>query len=312
MHTNTLKLIFPQWQGGDIAHFFPDLKQENAACGYILGSEILNILTKNLNPNLDENVATVPVSLDYKVDEKGKRIKQKGIIDKEILKTQHKSAMAILEAKKPDKILILGGDCAVSIAPFTYLAKLYKDDLAMLWIDAHPDLGFINDDFYQGYHAMAVSAIVGDEHLKKEFALPSQINANKTLLVGLCSNEAKHYDKRMQDLGIRAIFGEEIVQNENATINKMLTWLQNCKAKKLVIHLDLDVLNPNELYAAVGNTGILSIANVLNIINALDGEIKIIALTIAEHFPKIELKLKELLENLPFIKKRLKGSDKKE
>lgn len=303
MHTNTLKLIFPQWQGGDITTWFKDLKPENAAKGYILGSQILDILTKALNPNLDENTATVPVSLDYKVDENGKRISEKGIIDKEILKAQHKNAMAILEAKKPQKILVLGGDCAISVAPFTYLASLYKDDLAMIWLDAHPDLGFINDDFYQGYHAMAVSAISGDSELKEEFSLPSSISSDKILLVGLHSNEAKHYAKRRQNLGISEILGEKFVQNEKTALNEMLTWLQNCKAKKLVIHLDLDVLDPKELYVAVGDSGILSVANVLNIINALDKQCEIVALSIAEHLPKTELKLKALLENLPFIKK---------
>lgn len=303
MHTNTLKLIFPQWQGGDIAAWFKDLEPESAAKGYILGSQILDILTQDLNPNLDENTATVPVSLDYKVDENGKRISEKGIIDKEILKAQHKNAMAILEAKKPQKILVLGGDCAASVAPFTYLAHLYKDDLAMIWLDAHPDLGFKNDDFYQGYHAMAVSAISGDSELKEEFSLPSSIRADKILLVGLHSNEAKHYAKRREKLGINEILGEKFVQDEKVAINEMLAWLQNCKAKKLVIHLDLDVLDPKELYVAVGDSGILSVANVLNIINALDKQCEIVALSIAEHLPKTELKLKALLENLPFIKK---------
>ena len=54
MQNETLKLVYPQWQGGDIAAFFKDLKPSEAAKGYILGAQILNLLVSNLNENLDK------------------------------------------------------------------------------------------------------------------------------------------------------------------------------------------------------------------------------------------------------------------
>jgi len=54
---------------------------------------------------------------------------------------------------QPDKIITLGGDCAVSLAPFAWLADKYANDVAILWIDGHPDLGIPGDE-YTGYHAM--------------------------------------------------------------------------------------------------------------------------------------------------------------
>lgn len=302
MQTKILKLVFAQWQGGDIASWFKDLKPSEAARGYVLGAQILDLMIKQINPNLDENTAIVSVDLDYKADENDKRISQDGIIDKDILKLQNDNALKILQDKKARKILVLGGDCAVSIAPFSYLAQIYKDEIALVWIDAHPDLGFKGDDFYQGYHAMALSAITGDEALQKEFSLPAFIKPQNSLLVGLCSDEAKHYDKRRQSLGIKAIWGENIAQNEKKALGEILDFIKHSKAKKIAIHLDLDVLNPNELYVAVGNTGILSIQNIINIVKLLDENAQIVGFTIAEHFPKTQLKLKELLQNLTFIK----------
>ncbi|MFI8986267.1 arginase family protein [Streptomyces antimycoticus] len=35
----------------------------------------------------------------------------------------------------------LGGECAVSVAPFAELARCYGDELAVIWIDSHPDIG---------------------------------------------------------------------------------------------------------------------------------------------------------------------------
>lgn len=37
MQNETLKLVYPQWQGGDIAAFFKDLKPSEAARGYVFG-----------------------------------------------------------------------------------------------------------------------------------------------------------------------------------------------------------------------------------------------------------------------------------
>lgn len=82
----------------------------------------------------------------------------------------------------------------------------------------------------------------------------------------------------------------------------MSAWLKERGITKVLIHLDLDVLNPKELYVAVGDSGILNVANVLNAINALSQNAEVVGLTIAEHLPKAELQLKAMLKNLPLIK----------
>lgn len=58
---DTLRLLYPQWQGGDIAHWFSDLSVREAAQGYYLGAQILNLLAPaSPHPTLE-----VPISLDY-------------------------------------------------------------------------------------------------------------------------------------------------------------------------------------------------------------------------------------------------------
>lgn len=301
MANETLKLIYPQWQGGDIVAFFKDLEPSVAAKGYVLGAQILDLLVSNLNADLDKNAAVVPVSLDY-ATQNGERLVQEGIVDKFILQEQTKRAFEIIRAKNPAKILTLGGECATSIAPFSYLASKYKDEVALIWVDAHPDLGVADDEFYKGYHAMAVSALVGDETLSREFKLPAHIKPQNVLFVGLHSNEARHYNDRREKLGIKAIWGKDIVSDEAKAISEIRAWLAQSGAKKALIHLDLDVLNPKELYAAVGDTGILSIAQTINAINAVSQNTEVVGLSVAEHLPKVQIKLKELLKNLPLIK----------
>lgn len=302
MPNDTLKLIYSQWQGGIIAQWFKDLDTKEAAKGYILGAQILDLLTTQINANLDKNTAIVPISTDYTMDKDGERVVQEGIVDKFILQEQTKKAFEILRAKNPAKILTLGGECAASVAPFSFLAQRYKDEVALIWVDAHPDLGVAGDAFYKGYHAMAVSALVGDDELSKAFALPASIKPSKVLFVGLNSNEAEHYNARRENLGIASISGKDIVENEAKAIDEIRAWLAQSGAKKALIHLDLDVLNPKELYIAVGDTGVLSIANVINAINAVSANTEVVGLSVAEHLPKAQIKLKEMLKNLPLIK----------
>ena len=57
-----------------------------------------------------------------------------------------------IEAEKPDRIITIGGNCLVSLAPFDYLHGIYKNT-GIIWIDAHPDVSTVNDG-YPNAHAM--------------------------------------------------------------------------------------------------------------------------------------------------------------
>src|SRR5690348_16382588 len=48
------------------------------------------------------------------------------------------------------------GTPLVSVAPFSELARRYGQDLAIILIDSHPDIGTPQSQ-YPGYHAMAVA-----------------------------------------------------------------------------------------------------------------------------------------------------------
>ena len=56
--SETIRLIYPQWQGGNVAGLLPELNPEDASKGYILGSYLLNFLA----PETKNRVITVPVS----------------------------------------------------------------------------------------------------------------------------------------------------------------------------------------------------------------------------------------------------------
>ena len=60
-----------------------------------------------------------------------------GIEAKMVILEQLASALEIIRQHDPERITTLGGECSVSVAPFSELARRYGDDLAILWIDSH-------------------------------------------------------------------------------------------------------------------------------------------------------------------------------
>ena len=59
---NTLRLIYPQWQGGDIASLEPELSKKDSSLVYYLGAELLEFLAPK---RLTSKTANVPISLEY-------------------------------------------------------------------------------------------------------------------------------------------------------------------------------------------------------------------------------------------------------
>ena len=67
--------------------------------------------------------------------------KQDGIEAKRAVVDQLGRTLDIIQRHRPARIVTLGGECSVSVAPFSELAARYGEDLAILWIDSHPDVG---------------------------------------------------------------------------------------------------------------------------------------------------------------------------
>ena len=72
--TKTIRLVYPQWQGGDIAHWITEVKDpEQASRGYYLRAQLLNFLA----PDSGQETYTVPVATD-----KIERKVTDGVLDK--------------------------------------------------------------------------------------------------------------------------------------------------------------------------------------------------------------------------------------
>ena len=288
--SKTLRLIYPQWQGGVIANWMPDIPANDASRGYFIGAQLLKMLA----PESNQPTVEVPISLDMESHKM-----ENGISGYRAIIDQSKTALKLLRAENPDRIVTLGGECSVSVVPFTYLANKYPDDVAIIWIDAHPDLN-IPYDSYSGYHAMALAACLGKSDKAIMELLPSRIDSSKALLVGLRAwDDTNATKERQQEFGVNSLSPDQVADNSNW----ILDWLKNTGAKKVLIHFDLDALDPAEIIAAVGtDPDGLKIDIVVRIINDVASEYDVVGLTVAEPMPRTAIKIKNMLNRLPLLK----------
>ena len=288
--STTLRLIYPQWQGGIISSLVPELAPNDASTGYYLGSHLLNFLA----PPSGQPTIEVPVTLDV-----NDRAVKGGINAYDALLRQTRSALELLQENNPERVITLGGDCSASVVPFTYLEDKYPGDVAIVWIDAHPDIN-VPSDAYEGYHAMALAACFKAWDDGITAALPARMEPKKALVVGLNEFDPG-IDTLLAEWGMKSLTPAETAENSDA----VLEWLKGTGASKVVIHFDLDVIDPAEMIAAVGVVpNGMKIAQVVRVINDIAARYDIVGLTLAEPMPRVAVKLKNMLNDLPLLKDR--------
>lgn len=274
--------------GCHIARWIPYLREEDSSRGYYLGAELLEFLA----PQSTNETYYVPVSKDYD------RKEEAGILDRTVIFDQMKAALSILQVANPDRVVTFGGECSVSVPVFSYLATKYKDDVVVVWVDAHPDVTVPGDD-YNGFHAMALASCMGlgDSQLKD--ILPCSIEPKSVALAGVREYEYPYIEKRVSDLGIAKFSPAELSKNSQPIID----WLRQQKASKVLVHFDMDVMDPQDMLAAVadGPEGGLKLQEVVRLIRDISNEKELVGLTIAEPMPRIAIRLKKMLAELPLV-----------
>ena len=283
----TLRLIMPQWQGGN--NF-----------SYHFGAQLLAWLA----PATDDETIEVPISTEPTNDEK-----EDGIVAKKQIIQQTQSALEILHKRDPDRVVVLGGDCSVELAPFAYLAEKYKEDLTILWIDAHPDIK--TAELYSHYHAMVLATLLGEGDPDLASLVPLKVKPSNVLFAGI--NDEK---EKAQTVYEKYKFFNVSSEEFAASSEKVLTALRATGASRIAVHFDLDVLDLREFrsqgiakperYDEYVSKGLKrsTIQSVTRLIQDVSNEFDVVGLGITEHLPWYALTLSNMLHNLPLLKKK--------
>jgi len=231
---------------------------------------------------------------------KTERIVQDGIYAKDEVLAGIDGAQTILEEEKPDRVITIGGNCLVSLAPFDYLHGLYPD-CGIVWIDAHPDVSTI-DDGYPNAHAMVLGSMLGggDVSLSGKMRNP-KFDAADVLYVGL---QGLHdYQQHFLD---DAKVNYKIQTEEFVTDDEIRTFLT--RHPKLLIHLDIDVLderffhstyfaNP-DLVGDGSHGGRMTMEKLGQALRLIEDSSEVAGFTIAEYLPFDEHRLHKMLAGM--------------
>ncbi|EMC6869737.1 arginase family protein [Salmonella enterica] len=280
----SLRLIFPQWQGGN-----------NPL--YQLGSQLLAWLAPEA-PGAVE-VVPVPESPELEVEN--------GIRGRTAINTQLQDAQRLIRKHQPESIVVLGGDCLVSLAPFAWLQEKYGDKLGVLWIDSHPDVQ--TPAQFANAHAHVLAALMGTGDADLLSVVKTPLSAEKIMIAGL--HDPLPYEAEfIAEHGIRTCSPHEVRDGAEKIVN----WLKEERIKYLAIHIDLDVLDSqffrSVLFARPGRTpdefgnvaeGKLKMTDVLNVVSKATAQAEPVGLTLAEHLPWDALNLKQMLNHLPLL-----------
>lgn len=282
----TLRLIFPQWQGGDNPPYF-------------LGSKILAWLAPEAVGPVEEVPVDLPGSEPLPLENE---MTGRGALNRQI-----RAAHEIVKRHRPEAVAVLGGDCLVSLVPFAWLSERYGDKLGVLWIDSHPDVQTTAQ--YQNAHAHVLGALMGNGDADLTEVVSRPVPARNIMIAGI--HQPLPYEaKFMADHGIRTCSPEEV----RAGAKPVIQWLDGSDIEVLAIHFDLDVLDPQNfrsvLFARPGRgehdfgdvaEGKLDIPDVMELIAQVASRKPVVGMTIAEHLPWDAVALQTMLARLPLI-----------
>lgn len=281
--TKKIRMIYPQWQGG----MNPN---------YVFGAKLL----QHIVPKGTESVFEIDVDTNF--DNKLDTVF--GIDKGNILLKQMNQVTQILENENPTHIITLGGDCSVSQRPFDYLSKLYKNELGILWLDAHPDISTPSDSSH--LHEMVSANLIGLNQDNQITKVDYPISSERIFYAGLIEEKLRKKDSKIKELELQFSTPEQIYQNHD-TLTK---WIKDNQIKYIAVHWDLDVLSPQDyrsIYpaepyldsdcfpAAIGQ---LSLKNIESILNTISSNAEIVGLTLAEHLPWDAFNLNSVLSSI--------------
>ncbi|RKR73781.1 arginase family protein [Frondihabitans australicus] len=139
--------------------------------------------------------------------------------------------------------LVVGGDCGVE---FTAVRHALRDDTAVVWFDAHPDLNSPATSESGAFSGMVLGALLG--RADGEFAAASlpaaaagtpRLEPSRVVLAGARTYDDAE-DAYIEEAGITTVSAFELDPAE------VVEAVAATGASSVYIHVDLDVLDPSE------------------------------------------------------------------
>ena len=136
-----------------------------------------------------------------------------------------------------NKVITVGGDHSISLSTVASSGEKYKDDLVVVWVDAHPDINTRESSYTKNIHGMPVASFLGIDNL---FNLPT-INPSQLIYIGI--RDIDEYEQTLLDTHNIEHYNMKYIQKYG-----IKDIINNISKIDVPIHLSLDVdaVDPTE------------------------------------------------------------------
>lgn len=137
--------------------------------------------------------------------------------------------------------ITIGGDCGVELGAIGHVLAA-REDVAVLWLDAHPDLNTPDSSPSHAFTGMVLRTLLGDGPAP---LLPgSPLDPSRLVLAGIRSVDPGE-DEYIAEHGVTIIGAADI------SGAALIAAVEATGASAVYVHIDLDVLEPGE-FAGIG------------------------------------------------------------
>ena len=211
-----------------------------------------------------------------------------------------RNAQTKLAEEAPDRVITIGGNCMVSLAPFDYLHGKYEN-VGIIWIDAHPDVSTVNDG-YPNAHAMVLGSLLGHgaEELAGQMKNPA-FKPDEILYVGLQPLH-DYQEKCLKNMGL-----DFKVQDKEFVTDTEISAFMN-RFDHIFVHFDIDVLDEHffhstyfanpELVGDGAGGGKMKMDKLAAVLKLITENADVVGFTVAEYLPFDEHKLHKMLSGI--------------
>lgn len=270
-----LNIVFPQWQGSG-----PD--------------DILYHGALKIKSYLDFTDFH-----DIDVRQENELIVEKRILGYTDILHQLHACCDLIQKRNPATILTIGGDCGVEPGPVSYLNHYCKNDMALVWFDAHGDLNTPQSSVSGHFHGMPLRTICGESDPAILDALFSTLTPEQVFLAG-----AREFDPPETAYIRENRLAHIDVQTLTQSTGYLADRIRTAGFSNAYIHIDLDVLDP-ETYQNIKHPtpGGIEIDSLCRVIRNLTESLNVVGMGIVEFIPDGDTGLEEIKKILSALKK---------
>lgn len=253
--------FFPQWQGS-----FEENQLEAAA--------------KALRTALVNNPAYAPLHfVDIPLQGDGSLDLAQGILARDAIVRQAQTARNILDREHPARIITLGGDCGIEVGPISLLNARHDGDLAILWIDAHPDVHTPQSSVSHTFHGMPLRTVMGEGDPALLQQVSRAASVSQVFLIGV-----RDFDPPERQFIEQQAIASIPKLTPQSVDEALIQGIRQRGFHNIYIHLDLDALEPQEFpYLDYPTPDGLSVASVAEALARLANSFRLVGMGITEY-----------------------------